>query len=612
MSFLRLSACARAGRWERALGLLDDMQLKGLAPNMISYSAAISACSKGGCWERALQLLQEMRRAGHSPNVISYSAAISACDKGGQWERALALLQEMINLGLEADVVSYNAAISACTKGKQWAAALSLLEQMHKVGVAPNVITYNATIAACEKGDQWMRALMLLDEMRLTGNRPDVISYNSSIGACDRGAQGRRAVGLLQEMRRAGIEIEAISYSGAISACAKEGRLPMTMKLLNEMHSLGLQPTLPSCISVLDACKKARQWRLALVVVQQLELSSKSPSHDLYMLASDVCNAAGENAQADLFRDRAAAVLNTKINAEGGTEASNLVQTEEAEKCDACGPSKAVDSSKFSFAAVAAATPPRQLGPTSPVIWTSMPSSMTSSTITPVTWSSAVATSSRAMPPASTKSDILMADSGDALGSASEWRLTPDERDRAILVSPVGSWQNAIRNASFQAPVTESQALESSLLSNCAANAISPVTSCDQDANFYDFRVFDSKEINSTPTKSEEAFRRIDTSSQVPPTPPALMSFQPSINFESAPIALGKKTMTSAGHLSANSQNTSNVDILSNISDTSSSLVDMNSSLGGLNVDAQPFPWDPNSTGLDEYIANLVLDEQSR
>ena len=106
----------------------------------------------------------------------------------------------------------------------------------------------------------------------------------------------------------------------------------------------------------------------------------------------------------------------------------------------------------------------------------------------------------------------------------------------------------------------------------------------------------------------------MDSSSHVPPTPPALMSFQSSINSESAPEALCKKTMTSAGHghLSATSQNISNVDIPSNISDTSSSLVDMNSSLGDLNVDAQPFPWDPNSTGLDEYIANLVLDEQSR
>jgi pentatricopeptide repeat protein len=67
------------------------MQVRGLAPNVITYSAVISACEKGQQPERVLQLLDEMQVRGPTPNEITYSATISDCVKGQQSVRALVL-----------------------------------------------------------------------------------------------------------------------------------------------------------------------------------------------------------------------------------------------------------------------------------------------------------------------------------------------------------------------------------------------------------------------------------------------------------------------------------------------------------------------------------------
>ena len=61
---------------------MQELQLRGLLPDVITYSAAISACEKGQKPQQALHLLQELQLRGLLPDVITYSAAIRACENG--------------------------------------------------------------------------------------------------------------------------------------------------------------------------------------------------------------------------------------------------------------------------------------------------------------------------------------------------------------------------------------------------------------------------------------------------------------------------------------------------------------------------------------------------
>lgn len=68
-----------------------------------------------GKWERALSLIDEMRQAGPrtQPNVRSYTAAIAACGRARRWEEAVALHSKLLEEGLTPDPACFNAVIRA-------------------------------------------------------------------------------------------------------------------------------------------------------------------------------------------------------------------------------------------------------------------------------------------------------------------------------------------------------------------------------------------------------------------------------------------------------------------------------------------------------------------
>ena len=85
--------------------LLERMQAAGVAPNVVSYSAAMNACGKAGQWEKALALLEEMPANGATPDLYCHSIAINACGKAGDVERVMKLFTQMQERGLQPDEV---------------------------------------------------------------------------------------------------------------------------------------------------------------------------------------------------------------------------------------------------------------------------------------------------------------------------------------------------------------------------------------------------------------------------------------------------------------------------------------------------------------------------
>ena len=62
--------------------LLDEMRMRDMAPNAVSFTAAVSACKRGGQWRRAVQVLSEMDNSAVAPDLVAFGAGMSACERG--------------------------------------------------------------------------------------------------------------------------------------------------------------------------------------------------------------------------------------------------------------------------------------------------------------------------------------------------------------------------------------------------------------------------------------------------------------------------------------------------------------------------------------------------
>jgi pentatricopeptide repeat protein len=81
---MAIHACGHTGRTGDVLRLLSKVESGHGFGAVVMYTAAITAMGRNGEWKRGLGLLREMQRKGLQPNVMTYYAAISACSRAGR------------------------------------------------------------------------------------------------------------------------------------------------------------------------------------------------------------------------------------------------------------------------------------------------------------------------------------------------------------------------------------------------------------------------------------------------------------------------------------------------------------------------------------------------
>ena len=68
---------------------------EGVRADVITYNTLISAAGRAGKWPRAVQLLEHMRSAGLRADAVTYNALITAARRAGEPDEAFAAFECM-------------------------------------------------------------------------------------------------------------------------------------------------------------------------------------------------------------------------------------------------------------------------------------------------------------------------------------------------------------------------------------------------------------------------------------------------------------------------------------------------------------------------------------
>ncbi|KAK9092150.1 hypothetical protein Syun_027061 [Stephania yunnanensis] len=100
------------GKGREAIAVFNEMKLKGIKPDEVSFTSVLSACSHAGLVDEGLQIFDEMRAEyGISPGIKQYSCMVDLLGRAGRLNEAYEFI---INMEIEPNFDVWAALLSAC------------------------------------------------------------------------------------------------------------------------------------------------------------------------------------------------------------------------------------------------------------------------------------------------------------------------------------------------------------------------------------------------------------------------------------------------------------------------------------------------------------------
>lgn len=140
----------RCGDATGAERILDEMEAKGLKPDIVSYTSVINGHGRDLDVLSARRVLLRMRKSGVQADRTAMNALIGACVRSGDISAAVRVFDGMIQAGgqLQPDIVSYSALIAGYVRESNLDKAWEMYEGMKKNGIRPNERLIERMIAA--------------------------------------------------------------------------------------------------------------------------------------------------------------------------------------------------------------------------------------------------------------------------------------------------------------------------------------------------------------------------------------------------------------------------------------------------------------------------------
>lgn len=233
-----IAGYVQAGSVEEALCLVENVQSKGLRPNVVTWNTLIAGFSQAGDGLMVDKLFRLMRINGIEPDVVSWTSIISGLVKNFQNNEAFLTFRKMLDSGCCPTANTISSLLSACAN----VASITHGKEIHGfalvIGIEQDIYVRSALIDMYAKCGCIFQASILFQKM----TRRNTPTWNSMIFGYANHNYCNEALELFNRMEQEEAEkIDHLTFTAVLTACTHGGMIELgknLFKLMQERYSI--------------------------------------------------------------------------------------------------------------------------------------------------------------------------------------------------------------------------------------------------------------------------------------------------------------------------------------------------------------------------------------
>lgn len=249
-----ISGYSFKGLFPNAETLLNQLNEKGIKPDLVTWNSLASGYSMWGFSEEALSVINRIKSSGLTPNVISWTAIISGCSQNEKYRNALEIFSQMQAENVRPNSTTICSLLSAC-------AGLSLLtkgKEIHclsiRLGFVDDIYITTALIDMYSKAGK----LKVAHDIFRRIQDKTLPCWNCMMMGYAIYGHGEEVMILFNELRKMGIRPDAITFTALLSGCKNSGLVTEGWKYFDSMKTdYNLVPTIEHYSCMVDLLGKA-------------------------------------------------------------------------------------------------------------------------------------------------------------------------------------------------------------------------------------------------------------------------------------------------------------------------------------------------------------------
>ncbi|XP_026450776.1 pentatricopeptide repeat-containing protein At4g31850, chloroplastic-like [Papaver somniferum] len=277
--------------------LFSKMQLEGIYPDVVTYSAVVKSLCLSDNFDEVFRVLEcmEMNKTVEPPNTYTHNTIIKAFLHRKQIKEALGVVGRMHILGLEPDSISFNLFIKYYSDLGEGQEAYSLLRFMSTTGIEINEASYVTCLNGLMKQRQSNEVLELIEYIRHSNivisirawnkliywlsktdqfeegygiflwlRNPNEITMNTVIHMQYKHGKNERAWEVFKLMNEKKIDASVVTYNILLHGLCEQGMVTRGFEIVLEMTVKGLKPDLITYNTLINGLIKAGSGSVSL------------------------------------------------------------------------------------------------------------------------------------------------------------------------------------------------------------------------------------------------------------------------------------------------------------------------------------------------------------